>query len=341
MRLAARFPAEKAAGFYRAAQGLCLSNIGIGTYLGDVNEATDRAYNEALRAAVRGGVNVIDSAINYRRQRSERCVGTALYALREAGEAARDEILICTKAGFLVPGAIPDGLATAEQAGGMHSMAPEFLADQMERSRSNLGVETIDVFYLHNPETQLGFVSQEVFYERIARAFAALEELAGEGRIAFYGAATWDGFRKARGAPGSLSLPRLMELARDAGGDGHRFRFLQLPFSISMPEAYRLETEALEGRPASVLEAARSYGLTVMASAPLMQARLARGVPEALSYKIGGAKTDAQRAIQFARSAPGITTALVGMSSVKHVGENLELAALTQIPPAVYQGLYP
>ncbi len=58
-------------------------------------------------------------------------------------------------------------------------MAPDFLADQIDRSRANLGVDTIDVFYLHNPETQLGFVDRAEFDTRIRRAFAQLEQLVG------------------------------------------------------------------------------------------------------------------------------------------------------------------
>jgi aryl-alcohol dehydrogenase-like predicted oxidoreductase len=340
-RLAARFPAEKGAGFYRDAQGLLLSNIGIGTYLGDANETADHAYIDALSMAMRGGINVIDSAINYRHQRSERCVGTALYALRDDGKIARDEVLICTKAGFLVPGAIPaDELSDDDVVGGIHSMAPVFLADQLERSRSNIGVQTIDVFYLHNPETQLGFVSEEAFYERAGQAFAALESMADEGKIVFYGMATWEGFRKPRGSAGALSLGRLIDLARAGRGDAHRFRFLQLPFNLAMSEALRLATETVDGRTVSVLEAAARSGLTVIASASLLQARLAHGLPETLSHKIGGTKTDAQRAIQFTRSTPGITTALAGMGHAKHVSENMQLACLTPIALKAYQGLY-
>jgi aryl-alcohol dehydrogenase-like predicted oxidoreductase len=37
---------------------------------------------------------------------------------------------------------------------------------------------------------------------------------------------------------------------------------------------------------------------------------------------------DAQRALQFVRSTPGITTALVGMSRVEHVHANLSLAGV-------------
>src|SRR6185312_8462741 len=166
-----RFAAFRDAGFYRTVFNLEVSTLGIGTYLGDANDATDRAYTDALIAAGESGINFFDCAINYRDQRSERCIGAALERMQ------RDEVVICTKAGFLTPGAMPESLRRDEVVGGMHSMAPEFLADQIDRSRANLRVDTVDVFYLHNPETQLGFLDRAQFDDRIRRAFAQLEAM--------------------------------------------------------------------------------------------------------------------------------------------------------------------
>jgi aryl-alcohol dehydrogenase-like predicted oxidoreductase len=39
-------------------------------------------------------------------------------------------------------------------------------------------------------------------------------------------------------------------------------------------------------------------------------------------------KSDAERAMQFVRSTPGITTALVGMSRVEHVRANVSIVAV-------------
>ena len=71
-------------------------------------------------------------------------------------------------------------------------------------------------------------------------------------------------------------------------------------------------------------------GVTVVVSAPLLQARLLGRLPETLRARFDPRLSDAGRAVQFARSAPGVTAALVGMSSSAHVEENL---ALTQMPP--------
>ncbi|MEO8595083.1 MAG: aldo/keto reductase [Candidatus Solibacter sp.] len=316
-----RFPRYRDAAFYRPVFGLQVSTLGIGTYLGD-GDAADPAYTEALMAAGEGGINLFDTAINYRGQRSERCIGAAVRKLQ------RDEIVVCTKAGFLTPGAVPSFLKPEQVVGRMHSMDPDFLADQVDRSRVNMGLDTIDVFYLHNPETQLGFIERGEFDERIGRAFERLERLVEARKIRWYGAATWDGFRM----KGALSLPRMVEIAAEVGGPEHHFRFVQLPFNIGMVEAY-------VEQPESVLRAAVRLGIAVIASATLSQTQVLANMPARLTSLLPEL-TNAQQAIQFTRSTPGIAAALVGMGQSGHVRENLGVAAHAPIPAAEYQRLY-
>src|SRR5262249_38314643 len=105
LRFADRFPAARDAGFYRDVESLAVSNIGIGTYLGEADDATDEAYSAAVRAAIWKGVNFLDTSLNYRGQRSEKAIGKSLAAMFAAGEIKRDEVVVCTKAGYLTPGA--------------------------------------------------------------------------------------------------------------------------------------------------------------------------------------------------------------------------------------------
>lgn len=326
-RYAARFPALGAKEFYRTAQRLTLSSLGIGSYLGNIDDATDAGYVASVTAALRNGINVVDTSLNYRHQSSERNIGAALAALMDAGELKRDEFIVCSKAGYLVPGAVPTAvLRPSDVVGNMHSLARAFLKDQLERSLANLRLDSLDVFYLHNPETQLQYVSSVEFYSEVRGAFELLEAEVAAGRIRHYGAATWNGFRTAQESEG-LSLVRLAEIAADVAGPDHHFRFIQLPFNLSMTEALGLAREVHGGARVSTLDAARDLGITVIASASLLQARLARGLPDEVAANISGLSTDAQRAIQFTRSAPGVTTALVGMSNPAHVNENLGVGA--------------
>ena len=330
-RYAGRFPQCAQTGFFRTAQGLTLSSLGIGTYLGNLDEATDQAYTEAAVAALRGGINFIDTSLNYRHQRSERSLGAAFRQLTGAGELARDEFVVCTKAGYLVPGAIPmDKLEAEDIASGAHAIAPAFLIDQLERSLANLGLETIDVFYLHNPESQFEAVSTGEVYRRIRLAFEELERQVESGRIRYYGAATWTGFRTRDASADGLSVVHFAEIAHGIAGDAHRFRFIQLPLNMAMTEGASLARETLRGRRATTLEAAADLGITVVASAAMLQGRLSRDLPPPTVAGLPGLATDAQRAIQFARSVPGVAVALVGMSRAAHVEENLRVAA---VPP--------
>jgi len=317
--------------------GLRLSSLGIGTYLGRDDAPTDALYAQSVRRALQLGINVIDSAINYRNQRSERAVGAAI---RESG-VPRDQVVICTKGGYLPfdggrPGdphayieetfLRPGLLEPDEIVAGCHSLAPKYLDDQIDRSRRNLGVDCIDLYYVHNPETQLGEVPRAEFHRRLRQAFGVFERACEQGRIAAYGAATWNCLRLEPDEEEFLSLEELLAAARDAGGKGHHFRAVQLPFNLEMDEAATLRNQGDR----TLLEAARAEGIAIFASASVLQGRLAQKLAQPVREALAGLRTDAQRALQFARSAPGITCALVGMKTPAHVEEN---AALAKVPP--------
>ncbi|HJU56852.1 MAG TPA: aldo/keto reductase, partial [Pyrinomonadaceae bacterium] len=199
---------------------------------------------------------------------------------------------------------------------------------------------SIDVYYIHNPEAQLSAVSRAEFERRLRAAFEQLEQERAAGRIKNYGVATWNGFRVAASAREYHSLERMTELAREAGGAEHGFRFIQLPFNLAMPEALSLANQTVEGAAESTLEAARELAITVVASASILQGRVAQGLPEAVREPLGSLATDAQTAIQFVRSTPGVTTALVGMSRREHVEENLQLVRVAPVLPEDFQRLF-
>jgi aryl-alcohol dehydrogenase-like predicted oxidoreductase len=309
LRYYERFAGHAANGHFRKQQDLVLSSIGIGTYLGHPDEATDKNYTDAIVRAVQLGANVIDSAANYRFQRSERSIGEALQTLANEHGIARDELVICTKGGYLpFDGAPPrnvreyvnetfvkPGIASFDDiVGGMHCMTPAYLQNQLEQSLRNMKVECVDVYYIHNPESQLQYIPEQEFYKRLKLAFERLEENRRRGKLAHYGVATWNGFRLPPTSSGYHSLERMIEIAREVSGDGHGFHFIQLPFNELMPEG------------AAVIGTAQRLGVTVITSASLMQGRI-----------------PPRRAIEFVRSEPGITTALIGMSRVEHVEQNL------------------
>jgi aryl-alcohol dehydrogenase-like predicted oxidoreductase len=343
-----RFAKSLAAEHFRQSQNLWISSIGLGTYLGNHDAETDRLYHEAVVRAVESGCNVIDSAINYRCQRSERAIGTALKELAARGYG-RDEIVIATKGGFIPYDSEPPkdarryfeetftkpGIAHfSEIVANCHCMSPAYLAHQLDCSLSNLDVECIDIYYVHNPETQLGKIPREEFNSRLLEAFETLEQAVSAGKVRVYGTATWNGYRNEITAIDYLSLAEVTAIAEKAGGAKHHFKAIQLPLNLGMTEALSLTNQELQGEKQTTLEAAQALGLTVMCSASVLQGQLTRNLPGIINETFQGLSTDGQRALQFVRSTPGVTTALVGMKQPAHVDENLQTAGL---PPASWE----
>jgi aryl-alcohol dehydrogenase-like predicted oxidoreductase len=353
-----RFAARSGAAeghFREAPGGLSLSSIGLGTYLGPETPQADAGYEASVAAALASSVNVFDSAINYRGQKSERAVGRALAAAFASGSASRDEVFVSTKGGylphdaddprparryaketFLDPGVAP----AAEIAQGCHCMAPSYLRDQIARSRENLDLETIDLYYLHNVETQLSAVDRDEFLARLRRAVETLEDEASRGAIASWGLATWDGLRVPPEHPDHLSLEQVRGVAEEVAGAEHRFRGVQLPVNLAMAQAVAFRSQAAGGRRLPALAAARSLGLAAFGSASILQGRLSADLPPVVHEAFPGLDTDAQRALQFSRSAPGETCALVGASSPEHAREDFALARFAPAPEDAVMGLF-
>ncbi len=320
------------------------------------DDTTDERYVAAIQRALEAGVNVIDTAVNYRHQRSERAVGRALAAAVRTGAVRRNEVVIATKGGFVpFDGAPPldprrwvyeryiePGLVHPHEfvANYHHCLAPDFLEMMIEQSRRNLGVECIDIYYLHNPETQRINNSHETFRQRMRDAFETLEAAVERGAIACYGVATWSGFRSPPDAPDYLSLTELVGLAFEVAGEAHHFAVVQMPYNLIMTESYALSNQQLGDLFSSPVEVAVELGLTVMTCASLKQGALASPFMADLSSYFPGLSTDAQRALQFARSTPGVTTALVGMSQAEHVEENLVLTTVPPLPPEAVAAMF-
>jgi len=327
---------------FKQIHNLTLSNVGIGTYLGNPDEKTDGQVVNAIKQSILSGVNVIDTAINYRSQKAERAVGQAISELIQDKKINRNQIFVSTKNGYLTndadikqdfweyvkteyseKGTIKEG----DVSSGYHCMAIPYLEDQLERSLKNLGLETIDLMYLHNAvEGQINDISKDDFIKKLKMVFEFYEEKRKQGKIKFYGMATWECFRVSSDNPQYLSLQDTVDLAEQVGGKNHGFRFIQLPYNMHYDQALLKRNQTLDGNDASVLEVALKLNIGVFTSVPFMQGRLL--APGALP-EFGDLKPSL-RALQFIRSSPGVIAPLVGQKSHEHVSENLEIM---KIPP--------
>ncbi|MCV0392344.1 MAG: aldo/keto reductase [Nitrosopumilus sp.] len=327
---------------FKEFQHLTLSNVGIGTYLGDVDSKTDQLVTNAVKQSIQSGINVIDTAINYRSQKAERSVGKAISELVQEKKISRDQIFVSTKNGYVTndadvnlgfweyvkeeysqKGVIKEGDVTS----GYHCMTPTYLSDQLDRSLKNLDLECVDLMYLHNAvEGQMKDSSKDKFTDNLKNAFELYEQKRDEGKIKFYGMATWECFRVSNDNSQYLSLEDTINLAKKIGGDDHGFRFIQLPYNMHYDQALLAKNQILNSKFVSILESASSLGVGVFTSVPFMQGRLlAPGVmPEFSELK------PSLRALQFIRSTPGVIAPLVGQKSPEHISENLEIL---KIPP--------
>ncbi len=265
------------------ATGLTVGRLGFGGYRVEDETA---AHHQALARALERGVNLLDTSTNYMDGGSERLFGEVLAEFVAEGTLSRDEVVVVSKVGYLQGDNFE--LAQAREAEERpfpevvkydddlwHCMHPEFLEDQLERSLDRLQLRSLDVLLLHNPEYFLkdahersrGSVEsrREEFYARVTAALRALEALVDAGRLGAYGVSS-----NTVGAPDadpeSTSLERFLACAREAGGDGHRFRVLQLPMNLLEADPL-LEKKHAGGR--STLDLAREAGLAVLVNRPL------------------------------------------------------------------------
>lgn len=332
-----------------------VSSLGLGTFKPEPYREDNYIinYKEAIISAVRSGINFIDTAINYRFQISEREVNEALTELFASGEATREQLVIASKAGFL-PMDFPfpenpydwidneivgKGLASKEEiVVDQHCMSPAFLRWSVEQSLKNIGIETLDILYLHNPETQLGYVDYETLKGRIKEAFALFETLVEEGKIRDYGVACWNGFLYEEGHTEYLSLKDLVEIAMEVGGEKHHFKYVQSPFNLAKPHAYNYTNQkGPDGRYYSLIQMCQGYGLNYVASSPLLQMNLFKksfspDVKTALGCEELG---DIHAALQFARSC-GAVSAVFGAVESEHVKQDV---MLSYAPNATPQGI--
>ncbi len=318
---------------YKSFKDFNLSEIGIGTYLGNTDDQTDIGYYETIREGIKTGINVVDTAINYRNMRSERVIGEVLE------EIGRNKVVVSTKGGYIPlddryrsdpqgwfkSELIDRGIISKEDITPYGNvLTVKYIDWSFNYSLKNLKTSYIDIYFLHNPEDQLNIMDRPKFYERLRLVFSLLEEKVEKGELKYYGLATWNGFRVNREHRQFLDLYNIYKIAESIGGKNHHFRFIQLPYNLEMTEAFTIKNQLIDGVYMSTLEAAEKLDIYTYISAPLFQRRLLRNYPENVKsfFKV---KEDFLVPIQFVRSTPGVGTVLIGMSKVEHLLKNVEI----------------
>jgi aryl-alcohol dehydrogenase-like predicted oxidoreductase len=286
-----KFP-KYAKDFYRFNGEFFISSLGLGTFRKEPYREENYVvnYKDSVKMAILNGINLIDTAINYRYQVSEEEIGEALRELFKEGRASREELVITSKAGFLPlefpfpenpyewisKNVLQNGLAVKEEIViDQHCLSPKYLRWSVEKSLQNLGLETLDILFLHNPETQLGYIEYEELLTRIKEAFMLFETLVKEEKIKAYGIAAWNAFLYEDTHKEYISLADIVKIAQEVGGREHHFKYIQSPFNLGKPEAYNFTNQkGPDGRYYTLMQAVNGYGLQFMASSSLLQLNL-------------------------------------------------------------------
>lgn len=269
--------------------GLTVSRLGFGTYRVDTKTPE---HKQAFKQALAAGCNLIDTSTNYMDGDSERLVGAVLSELVKAGQLAREQVVVVSKIGYVQSQNLK--LAEAREKSGRpypdmvkygdgiwHCLHPEFLADQLALSLDRLGLATLDVCLLHNPEYFLSEAAhrkerdlvglREAFYGRLQRAFAYFETQVAAGRLQYYGVSS-NTVTSPADHPEATSLSRMLDAARAAAREAnqstHHFRWLQCPMNLFESGAL-LTPNTGAGGTETVLDLARKEGVAVLVNRPL------------------------------------------------------------------------
>ncbi|MFG1876690.1 aldo/keto reductase [Sphaerisporangium sp. NPDC049003] len=269
-----------------------MSLLGWGTYR--VPE-----ISAAAKEMIAGGCDWIDTAPNYDNGHAHSALAGVL--------ADHPQTRVSTKVGFLTrataAAAMEHGVITQADAQAGHSLAPDYLRWQIDRSRTELGQQRLGLVFVHNPERAGGEVGA-----LLAGAFEVLEEATRDRRIGRYGVATWNGFN------GVFTVADLLALAEQAAGHSpHHLHALQMPVSLVHLDPI---AQALGGR-GPLIEAAE-HGLAVFASAPLSGGDLPSMVSPELAALAGSGLTPAQAALAVVAAAPGVDRVLLSTSQRAH-----------------------
>lgn len=343
--------------FYIKHNDLIFSKLGIGTFNKEPYKEENYVFHyiESVKQAIKSGVNLIDTASNYRYGMSEKEIGIAL---RELGdEVKREELIICSKGGFIQleypfpkdpyvwieENIISQGLATKEEIElDQHCMSPKFLEWSCKKSLENMNLESFDIYFLHNPEMQLLKLGEKQFYKEIERVFKTFEKLVTQGLFRYYGVAVWNGFTSEVGE--RINLEKLVKIAQKVGGENHHFSYIQTPFNMAKTNVYTQNTQSVNGEECTLIQAAYRLGVGVISSSSLLQMKLFQKSFSAESGAILDAsmtlQNDIQLALQFVRSTPGIVSSLFGSIVPKHVKDNVEISKIKAVPRAKYNLLY-
>ena len=239
--------------------------IAIGT--AEIGEAESPAepLEEVLRAAIRRGIQVIDTAPNYHDGLAESCVGRVIADT----DGAMGNVYVLTKAGQLTDSEMHERAERGLAPHGQHwCFDGEFLEMSIDRSMRRLGRQQLDCVLLHNPEDAIG--PGERADQVLAEAVVTIERMCREQKVRGWGIASWNGFYRPPGSAGSIQL---VEFCQFLGREyrKHHFVTIELPMGLwNLHDFYARHQVGWKGMGGntSVPEVASALGINLMLNSP-------------------------------------------------------------------------
>lgn len=295
--------------------------VGLGTRRW--GESMDDAVIDRIIRSVEGVPVLIDSAPDWGFGTTEPRVGHVLRGRRgqfqlasKAGRLPLERGAIAHERRYIETTYIAPGLCRAEEIlPGRRCFSPQWITRSLRCSLESLGVDTIDIVLLQEPEWLRTGIRP--WRAALASTFEALEEARAAGRIRSYGVSCFWGILGGPTHDLRLDLPEVARIATSVGGPEHGCRFVQFPISPLRPA----------GATERAVAEAREHGLRVIGVAPFDHGRLlaamdSRGVIE----EEGRLWTLAQWLIQAARCL-GADCCVFGTVSPEHAAEDIEVVA--------------
>ena len=306
-----------------------ISRVGVGLYQGEESDLGDLKLFEVLEYALLNGIHVLDCAPSYRNRRSEIVLGrlTQKYPDRD--------FFISTKGGF-----VPFDFSQGEEKENAYvqelfdrrwvrpslfdqeyfqTFDPVFLEQALTTTLTTLSRDSIELYYLHNPEYFLAKVGRARFLEVMKEVLLWIKDKIKSGQIKAFGISSWNGFfeeeKNAR-----LELLEFYTLAQEVGIETY-FNYLQVPYNFAQTRALFFKGQKLGNSQKSLFGVAKEFNISILGSAPLGQGKLTKyNYPEKVK-KIFPGMSSAQISLSFVLSTPGISSALIGTTSLVHFKE--------------------
>jgi len=286
---------------------LSLGAMTFGTGMPPVTTVDERDARTMFDRALAAGVNLVDTADVYAFGQSEEILGRCVRALR----GRRDDVLVATKCGF-----------GSHDAG---ALSYDNVVAACEASLARLGLDHIDLYQLHRPDRTTP----------IEETMHALDDLVARGLVRAVGTSNFRAWET------SAAVAHQRALGRPA------FTAAQLYYSLVAREAEHelipqcraddlgvivwspLSSGFLTGRYRAAEGATPGAGRRTTFTFPPVDADQGERALVALAAVADGRGVSmAQVALAWVLAQPGITSAIVGASSLEQLDDNLAAAAL-------------